>query len=109
MVQDLATASNHEYIGNDQLHETKAKRGSRIGNLYGDCFVVNSAHHQGVDLPGCGIIYTQYAADGVVEGLEHKYLPVLGVQWHPERLCFGHWRADAVDGSRLLRKFLKIT
>lgn len=109
MMQDLTTASKHEYIGKDQLHETRAKRGSRIGNLYGGCFVVNSAHHQGVDLPGRGISYTQYAADGVVEGLEHKYLPILGVQWHPERLCFGHWRPGAVDGSLLLRNFLKIT
>lgn len=109
MMQNLATASRHAYVGNDQFHETSAKPGSQLGNLYGDSFVVNSAHHQGVDLPGCGIIYTQYAGDGVVEGLEHKYLPIYGVQWHPERLCFGHPRASAVDGSVLLRNFLKIT
>ncbi|MCM1125300.1 MAG: gamma-glutamyl-gamma-aminobutyrate hydrolase family protein [Lachnospiraceae bacterium] len=109
MIQDLPTASAHEYIGADQIHETSAVPGSRIESLYGERFAVNSAHHQGVDLPGCGIVYTQYASDGVAEGLEHRYLPVFGVQWHPERLCFGCGREDAVDGSLLLRNFLKIT
>ena len=48
--------------------------------------LVNSAHHQGVGIPGRGIRYVQYAPDGVVEGLQHEFLPVYGVQWHPERL-----------------------
>lgn len=109
MMQHLPTASAHEYIGSDQVHETSAVHGSWVENLYGGCFTVNSAHHQGVDLPGCGIVYTQHAADGVVEGLEHRFLPIFGVQWHPERLCFGCKEEGAVDGSLLLRNFLKIT
>lgn len=109
MIQDLGTAKRHEYIGKDQVHETKAVCNSLIGSLYGGKLTVNSAHHQGVDLPGCGIWYTQFASDGVAEGLEHRYLPVWGVQWHPERLCFGHKREDAVDGSIVLRNFIKKT
>lgn len=108
MIQDLATAKDHVYVGSDQLHETKARAGSGLFRMYGERFVVNSAHHQGVDLPGKGIAYTQYADDGVAEGLEHCYLPVSGVQWHPERLCFRHKREGAVDGSIILRNFVKM-
>lgn len=108
MFQDLARAKAHEYIGKDQHHGSKAQPGSELFGLYGEGFVVNSAHHQGVDLPGKGILYTQYADDGVVEGLEHCYLPVSGVQWHPERLCFAHKKEGMADGSKILRNFVKI-
>lgn len=108
MIQHLKTASTHEYIGRDQAHESITKRGSFLEKLYGERFTVNSAHHQGVDSRGQGIEYVQFAMDGVVEGLCHNYLPVIGVQWHPERLCFEHRRNDAVDGSVLLRYFVEL-
>lgn len=106
LIQHLPSASKHEYRKKDQLHATCACKGSALEALYGSYFPVNSAHHQGVDTPGKGIVYTQYAEDGVVEALEHEYLPILGVQWHPERLCFAYKCADAVDGSILLRYFI---
>lgn len=107
LIQHLETSRRHEYIEKDQLHETSAKRGSFLEKLYGQQFTVNSAHHQGVDCPGQGIEYIQFAPDGVAEGLKHSYLPVWGVQWHPERLCFAHKRKDAADGAVLLEFFVK--
>lgn len=108
MIQHLETSDGHEYVENDQLHETIACKGSFLERLYGEHLVVNSAHHQGVDVPGRGITYVQFAPDGVVEGLNHRYLPVLGVQWHPERLCFEHKRQGAVDGAALLAYFIEL-
>lgn len=107
--QDLPTGSEHEYIGKDQIHKTTAASGSYLFQLYGKSFSVNSAHHQGVDLPGQGISYIQSAGDGVIEGLSHAFLPVLGVQWHPERMCFEKKRPDTADGSLLLDYFFSMT
>lgn len=41
----------------------------------------------------------QWAADGVIEGICHSRLPVLGVQWHPERQAFALRRGEAADGA----------
>ena len=50
---------------------------------------MNSAHHQGVDRLGAGLVPAAWAPDGTLEGLEHPGLPVIGVQFHPERLPNG--------------------
>lgn len=107
MIQHLSCSDIHEYNGEDRVHNTITVSGSFLDYLYGSSFAVNSAHHQAVDSPGQGIRYVQYA-EGVPEALAHQYLPVMGVQWHPERMCFAHKRADTVDGSLLLKYFLKL-
>ena len=51
-------------------------------------FKTNSLHHQCVfpeDL-GAGLIPTLTTADGVIEGLRHSTLPIMGVQYHPEEI-----------------------
>lgn len=84
LVQDLPGHSRLN--GGDRLHPVCALRGSRMERLYGGRFTVNSAHHQAVELPGRELRVTLRADDGTAEALEHGTLPVLGVQWHPERL-----------------------
>lgn len=66
--------------------------------LYGECFTVNSAHHQCVARLGDGLRASAWAADGTVEALRHETLPVFAVQWHPERL--------GEEGDRLLSAVL---
>ncbi len=107
MIQHLPESDLHEYKGEDQIHLTETLQGSILEQLYGSSFCVNSAHHQAVDVPGRGICYIQYAK-GVPEALAHTYLPVIGVQWHPERMCFAHKRKDTADGSRLLAYFISL-
>lgn len=86
MIQHLPTAAAHAWRGHDQIHMVRNEKDSLIYERYGEKMLVNSAHHQGVGIPGRGIRYVQYAPDGVVEGLQHEFLPVYGVQWHPERM-----------------------
>ena len=52
------------------------------------CLTVNSHHHQAVTEDCRAPVLDVFALsepDGVIEGLRHPSLPVLGVQWHPER------------------------
>ncbi len=109
IIQHLPSYEIHQYDEKDQIHETYACGTSLLYQLYGGSFFVNSAHHQGVDANGRGICYTQFSPDGVIEGLCHVSLPILGVQWHPERMCFAHKRNDTVDGSLLLKAFLNLS
>ena len=108
IIQDLPTAGRHAYIGKDQIHPSHAEKGSLLHTLYGENFPVNSAHHQGIAEPGEGLIVIQRAFDGVAEAIVHSHLPVLGVQWHPERMCFARKRPDTPDGSLLLARFLSL-
>lgn len=109
LIQDLPGAEKHKSLpsGEDNVHPVRAERNSFLYRIYGSGFRVNSSHHQGVDLPGKGLRGVLYAEDGVTEAIEHDSLPVWGVQWHPERMCFLHQRDDTVDGSLIFRFFLE--
>lgn len=112
LCQHLPTAPVHEYNASamqDTVHETVTVKNTLLYELYGERFCVNSAHHQGVEHPGRNIRYIQFSTDDVPEGLTHAYLPIRGVQWHPERMCFAHKREDTVDGALLLADFLTLS
>lgn len=47
---------------------------------------INSAHHQCVRRLPKELLPFQYSSDGIIEGFIHRSLPVIGLQWHPERL-----------------------
>ena len=48
----------------------------------------------------------QWAEDGVTEAVVHQELPVLGVQWHPERQSYALRREDAPDAREIFRYFV---
>ncbi len=92
----------------DLVHNALAKEGSLLYELYGKEFAVNSHHHQALDKVADGFDITVMSDDGVIEAIEHKNLPVFGVQWHPERMCFDASREDTVDGSKVIEAFIKM-
>jgi putative glutamine amidotransferase len=47
-------------------------------------FEINSYHHQAVKALAPDMIASIISNDGVVEAIEHKHLPIISVQWHPE-------------------------
>lgn len=97
LVQDLPGHSAVD--GRDRTHPIRSTS-SHLGCLCGEWAVVNSAHHQAADRLGSGLEAASWAEDGVVESLEHRTLPVWGVQWHPERL-------PGELGRRLMAAFLE--
>lgn len=97
----------HSRLGSaDRLHAVCAAD-DWLHALYGESFVVNSAHHQAADRLGAGLRVAALAEDGTVEALRHEALPIFAVQWHPERLLPFFPSPGAVDGSVLLADFLK--
>ena len=68
-------------------HTVKTEAGSRVAELLGESFAVNTSHHQAVHELGRGLIATAHSPDGVIEACELRNARfVLGVQWHPERM-----------------------
>ena len=108
LVQHLPDAQSHMSLpsGDDNIHPVRIERGSFLYGLYGSGCSVNSSHHQGIDIRGKGFRIAARSAGGVIEAIEQDSLPVWGVQWHPERMCFLHRRDDTADGSSIFRFFL---
>lgn len=103
MVQDMPTSAGHRYLNGDQYHSTVIEKGNCLYELYGSEAVVNSAHHQCVNKLGKGLRPIQWCpADNCVEALVHECLPILGTQWHPERIDND---ITPVSGTALLSLF----
>ena len=105
LIQDMADGGRHRADPDDQVHLTHAEPDCWLAGLYGTDFFVNSAHHQAVDRPGEGLSVIQRSEDGVIEAISHRELPILSLQWHPERMCGVHRREDTVDGTAVFRYF----
>ncbi len=110
MIQDLPTAARHARYSieePDKVHVSHANHGSWLSRIYGTTFSHNSAHHQGIGNLGKGLVIdSRCVEDGVIEAIHHESLPIIGLQWHPERMCFENARKDTVDGSVVFHYFL---
>lgn len=67
------------------VHSVTFEEGSLIKELFGREILINSYHHQSVRTLGEGLRITARSGK-IVEGIEHDFLPVWAVQWHPERM-----------------------
>ncbi len=96
--QHLPTSDLHNCKNKDQMHSVFfvsefphkthlfcecSEKLYDILNLYP---TVNSAHHQGIRHLGKGLRTIQHSEDFIPEAIAHESLPILGLQWHPERL-----------------------
>jgi putative glutamine amidotransferase len=107
LYQHLPESGMHQSReGVDSVHNVTATEGSILSDLYGAEFAVNSSHHQAVkelgkDLRGTACWNGQY-----IEAIEHTSLPIVAVQWHPERMCFTRARNDTVCGDKIFKYFI---
>ena len=92
MVQDLQPEHGHPIIESTpealmgSRHDVEVAEGSRLAEVMGtSTFPVNSIHHQAVVDAG-DLVVTARVGD-VVEALESGTdWPMIGVQWHPEKM-----------------------
>ena len=109
IIQDLApfASRRHRYENGDKYHTSVIICGSWLSRLYGQETCVNSAHHQALGSLGQGLEAVQTCPlDGCIEGIVHKTLPVLGVQWHPERIDCAK---SGTDGRKILEYFISLS
>ncbi len=110
LIQDLPpdALAFHGRAGRDLVHPVRTEEDSLLRRLYGPVFLVNSAHHQAVGRLGEGLYTSAWAESGFPEAVEHLSRPVMGVQFHPERMSFALRRPDTADGAPILRRFLEL-
>ena len=109
LYQDISNASEHcSFSDYDLVHKVTVKKDSFLYKMYGVEFSVNSFHHQAIKETGNGFDVLATADGTTIEGIIHKELPIFGVQWHPERMCFANKREDAVDGAEIFNFFINL-
>ena len=84
--QDIQTLIDKPLVHEEgSVHPVEIKEGSRLHKIVGKKkFNVKSYHHQAVNRLGNELIVNAVSPDGIIEGIEHENLPIIGVQWHPE-------------------------
>ena len=87
----------------DLRHLVSTKADSLLHRLYGEAFLCNSWHHQAMETLGEGFAVTARTRDGIIEGAEHETLPIVTVQFHPERMHGNPLR----EGSGIFRWFIE--
>lgn len=85
---ETAVCHNQKEDRDCRTHAVTIADNSLLHDLYHSSrLLVNSFHHQAVDLTGSLFRPIAWADDGVVEAMEStEHKPILGVQWHPEWL-----------------------
>lgn len=90
-LQELNVAhggSLHQHIeGHNRVeHKVQVVEGTLLKAVVGEeWLVVPSNHHQSVSRLGSDLRLSALAEDQTIEAIEHNSLPIIGVQWHPER------------------------
>lgn len=105
LIQDLDSdrTALHGYDGGDKYHPSTIPRDSWLRGLYGESPLINSAHHQALNRLGDGLDVSQRCPlDDCIEALCHRTLPILGVQWHPERM---DEKRSGASGGKVLAYF----
>lgn len=105
LVQDIPTEIGPTVDHDDSTHPVTIINVRVEEKIGAKTITVNSYHHQGVtqDILAPELdVFAVSQEDGLIEGVMHRTLPILGVQWHPERLL----PSEAYD-RRLIRAFLQ--
>jgi putative glutamine amidotransferase len=84
LVQDLKHENINHPLTEEHKHYIDKVNNIGVAKLLPDHFLINSYHHQAVKVvpEGFEILFKN---DQTIEAIEHTSLPILGVQWHPER------------------------
>lgn len=84
LYQDIEKA-NLSHPVTDKMHEVTKVNNFGLAKELPDKFLTNTFHHQATKtLPNDFIVL--FKNHDVIEAIQHKTLPLIGIQWHPERM-----------------------
>ena len=106
LYQHIPEVDAHQREGIDIGHLLTSVEHSLVRTLYGTAFYVNSSHHQALKQLGVGLRATAYWNNRYIEALEHTELPIMGVQWHPERMLLSQKGNGTVSADPVFACFL---
>lgn len=93
LVVEIPNTEDHQPVrGADQQlaarHPVTFSEGSKLAALYGTrSRIVNTIHHQSIEVPAPNLHPVAWAPDGIVEAVEaDDEWPFWAVQWHPEKM-----------------------
>lgn len=112
LIQDLPSSDQHAGTTPETYHDIFTVQGTFMGDLYPIFTKVNTRHHQGVGSVGEMLlptaVWTDEDDDMVLEAIQHRELPIYGVQWHPERMSLDENAEVQELGDRLLKWWLSL-
>jgi putative glutamine amidotransferase len=87
-IPDDKTKLEHRKLGDvHPQHDVTLAADSEYARRVGrERIVANSSHKQAANKLGRGLRVIATAPDGTIEGFEDTDLPLIAVQWHPERM-----------------------
>ncbi len=66
-------------------HEVTKVTNFGLASLLPDKFITNTYHHQAIkEVPEDFVVL--FKNHDIIEAIEHTKLPIIGIQWHPERM-----------------------
>lgn len=102
--QDIGKGHYH-----DKNRSTKTKKGTDMRKLYGASVRTLHYHHQAIKKLAKPLKVTMVdAKDGVIEGVQHKTLPVIGIQYHPDRMYVKASPSVRKNGKKVMTYFFDI-
>ena len=92
-----------QHIGRHRgFRKVKNVKGWWMYSMFGRTKKTYHSHHQAVGKLGKNIVATSYdSKSGHIEAIQHKTLPVYGIQWHPDM-------KTGKQGLKTFREFKKI-
>ncbi len=103
LFQDIPNHSSDDNMVT--IHNVSVKKNSFLYSFYGEDIIVNSYHHQAIKVLGQNLSVIAQS-ENIVEGIVHETLPIMALQFHPERMCYKMKRSDTADGSEIFKFFI---
>lgn len=102
--QDIGKGHYH-----DKNRNTKTRKGTSMRRLYGTSVHTLHYHHQAIKRLAKSLKVTMVdAKDGTIEGVQHKTLPVYGIQYHPDRMYLKASPSIRKNGKKVMEYFFDI-